>query len=65
MIRGEWGLSAGWLAEATRKSQGAYYETYLNLAQVLDQLGQRQLAQQAFRVVLRDDPQNRIARKRL
>ncbi|HET9233319.1 MAG TPA: hypothetical protein VFP10_04200, partial [Candidatus Eisenbacteria bacterium] len=65
MIRGEWGLSAGWLAEATRKSGGAYYETYLNLAQVLDQLGESQLAQEAFRVVLRDDPGNRIARKRL
>lgn len=63
-VREEMGPAAGWLAESIRQSNGAYYETYLTLAQVLDQIGERQLARQAFEVVLREDPQNRIALKR-
>jgi hypothetical protein len=64
-IRGEKELAAGWLAEAVRESNGAYYEIYLNLAQVLERMGQKNLAQEAYRVVLQDDPQDRIARRRL
>jgi hypothetical protein len=63
-IRGEMGPAAGWLAESIRQSNGAYYETYLQLAQVLDQLGRRELARRAFRVVLDEEPSNRIALKR-
>ena len=64
-IRREMGPAAGWLAESIRQSNGAYYEIYLSLAQVLDQLGQRDLARQAFAIVLEDDPTNRIALKRI
>jgi tetratricopeptide (TPR) repeat protein len=64
-IRREMEPAAGWLAEAVRQSNGAYYEIYLSLGQVLDQLGERDLARQAFARVLEEDPQNRIALKRI
>ena len=64
-IRREMEPAAGWLAESIRQSNGAYYEIYLSLAQVLDQLGQRDLARRAFRVVLEEDPTNRIALRRI
>ena len=64
-IRGEMSPAASWLAESIRKSNGAYYEVYLSLAQVLDQIGKPELAGRAFRVVLEEDPANRIARKRI
>ena len=65
IMRQEMELAAGWLAESVRQSNGAYYEIYLSLAQVLDQVGRPDLAGQAFRVVLKEDPTNRIARKRI
>jgi len=65
IMRREMVPAAGWLAEAIRQSNGAYYEIYLSLAQVLDQLGQRDLARRAFRLVLDQDPTNRIALKRI
>jgi hypothetical protein len=64
-IRRDMQPASEWLSLAVRNSNGAYYEIYLSLAQVLDQLGKSDLAGQAFRVVLSEDPQNRIARKRI
>jgi len=52
-------------AEATRISNGAYYETYLNLGSALYRLGRFTEAEKCYRIVLAEAPDNRLARERL
>ncbi|HXI02036.1 MAG TPA: tetratricopeptide repeat protein [Candidatus Saccharimonadales bacterium] len=64
-FRNEFGGAAGRFAAAVQESGGAYYEIYNNLGAVLLRLGRYDLARKALEVVLRADPDNRIARQRM
>jgi tetratricopeptide (TPR) repeat protein len=50
---------------AIERSDGAWYDAYLNLGSALWRSGDREGAAAAYRVVLTDDPENRLARERL
>ena len=52
-------------AEAIRRSEGAYFEMYADLAAVLYRQGRIEEARACDRVVLEDDPGNRLALERL
>ena len=52
-------------AEAIRESDGAYYETYLNLGSALYRIGRLAEARDCYRVVLDDEPGNDLAQERV
>jgi hypothetical protein len=52
-------------AAAIRESTGAYFEIYANLGAALYRLGRLADADACYGVVLQDDPQNALARRRL
>ena len=63
--RGELGLASNRFAEAIAESDGDYYEMYNNLGSVLYRMGRVDDARACYRVVLEDDPKNRLALERL
>jgi hypothetical protein len=64
-FRGDPAGAALRFAEAIRQSDGAYFETYLNLGSALFRQGRLREARDCYRVVLEDAPDNRVARERL
>lgn len=64
-FRGEPARAASLFAEAIRAGRGAYYEIYNNLGSALFRLGRQREAADCYRVVLRDEPGNQLARERL
>jgi hypothetical protein len=63
-MRKEYEAAGRHFTDAIRSSHGAWYEPYANLGSVLWRTGGKQGADVAYRVVLNDDPSNRIARER-
>lgn len=63
-VRGELPQAEGRFAEALRESGGAYYEIYNNLGSALWQQRRAAEAAACYRIVLEEDPANRIARER-
>ncbi len=63
--RGDAARAAPRFAEAIRDSDGAYFETFLNLGSALYRLGRLDEARDCYRVVLERRPGNRVARQRL
>lgn len=64
-FRGEIPQAGWWFTSALRDSAGAYYEIYNNLGAVLYQQHRRAEAAACYRIVLEENPANRIARERL
>lgn len=65
LFRGEPERAAALFAAGIRASDGAYYELYQNLGGALARLGRRDEARACYRVVLGEDPGNRVAREGL
>lgn len=65
LFRGEPAVAAAWFAAGIARSDGAYFEMYQNLGAALFRLGRLDEARACYRVVLADDPENRVARERL
>ncbi len=64
LFSGDSANAAASFATAVRQSHGVYYETYANLGAALWRLDRQSEAAACYRVVLEDDPENRIARER-
>ena len=64
-FRNDWPRAAALFAEAIRRSDGAYYELYLNLGSALRNMGRIEQAHRCYRIVLEADPDNAIALKYL
>jgi hypothetical protein len=65
LFRGEPAVAAAWFAAGIARSKGAYYEMYQNLGAALFRLGRLDEARTCYRIVLGEDPDNRVARERL
>lgn len=63
--RREYTLAEARFSSAIEESHGRYYEMYLNLGSALYRQGRNAEADACYRVVLAEDPKNRIARERL
>jgi tetratricopeptide (TPR) repeat protein len=65
LFRGELDAAGRRFASAIEMSGGRYHEIYQNLAAVLVRQGRKAEAAACYRIVLEDEPGNRIARDRL
>ncbi|MBW2060708.1 MAG: tetratricopeptide repeat protein [Deltaproteobacteria bacterium] len=64
-FRREWPKAHAHFTEAVKESRGYYYETYNNLGSASFRLGQLDVARQCYEIVLKEDPKNPIALRRL
>jgi len=64
LFRGELPQAERRFEDALIESGGAYYEVYSNLGAVLWREGRKEEARVCYRIVLEDDPANRIAKER-
>jgi tetratricopeptide (TPR) repeat protein len=65
LFRGEHEAAERRFATAIKKSDGRYHEIYQNLAAALVRQGKNAEAAACYRIVLEEDPENRVARRRL
>jgi hypothetical protein len=65
LYRGEPAAAASRLAEAVRRSDGFFYETYNNLGGALYRLGAFDTARRCYEIVLDDAPDQRVAAERI
>lgn len=65
LFRKEYEPAARRFTEAIKASDGAWYDAYANLGAVLWRMGDKAGAAAAYKVVLREDPGNRVAGERV
>lgn len=64
-IRGDLPTAERLFARVIDRTDGAYYELYLNLGSVLWRQNRRDEARACYRIALEDDPNNALAQKRI